>query len=333
MKRLFLSIGFCIALVSAYGQTVPLLRISIENSKDHIQTKVVTQFANLVNERLQGRLEAICYYDARLFRDNVVLNAISQGKVEMAVPGIWNAESFDSNFAIFLLPFLYGASAADNHALADGFLGNAIKTNLEQSYPFKVLGRWIDLGHAHIFTVKKKIGRYEDLAGLRIRVAGGKGNEFRLAALGASPTTIPWSDLPTKLSIGAVDGILTTYETVLSGKLWNNGISYAFEDSEYFPMYIPIVSAVFFQRLPADVQKELVEIWESIVDDARKAAAEAQAEAKKILQNKGIIIVKPEPDHIRRIFEQLMQREAEIADKLKVDPVLHKAARAGVLHD
>lgn len=32
-----------------------------------------------------------------------------------------------------------------------------------------MLGRWIDLGHAHLFSMEKKISRHEDIHGLKIR--------------------------------------------------------------------------------------------------------------------------------------------------------------------
>jgi C4-dicarboxylate-binding protein DctP len=128
-----------------------ILRISLENTLSHVQTRNVYRFADALSNRLPS-IQVIVYPEARLFRDRDVLNAVHSGKLEMAVPGTWNVEPFFPDLRIFLLPFVYGRSAEQNHALADGMVGKTIKEKLEALYSVIIPGRWMDLGHAHVFT-------------------------------------------------------------------------------------------------------------------------------------------------------------------------------------
>jgi C4-dicarboxylate-binding protein DctP len=119
-----------------------------------------------------------------------------------------------------------------------------------------------------------------------------------------------------------VDGILTSYETVKSAKLWENGVKYVFEDREYFPQYIPLIRASFWEKLTPDIQNLLTETWKENVDAARLSAAEAQKEAKKILMENGVDIIVPEPDQMEKWRNQMLLLQDEFIRELRVDPEL-----------
>ena len=54
---------------------------------------------------------------------------------------------------------------------------------------------------------------------MKMRYSGGSANAERITFLGATPTLIPWPDVPLALSSSAVDGIASTHESVASAKL------------------------------------------------------------------------------------------------------------------
>jgi len=240
----------------------------------------------------------------------------------MAVPGIWNIMQFEPDVGVFLLPVFYGRAAEDNYRIIDGEIGGIINTKLEKNLHLKVLGQWMDLGHAHLFGVHKKIQRHEDIQGLRIRVAGGTANKLRIQALGGLPVIIPWPDLPVYMQQGKVDGILTSYETVKSAKLWENGVRYVFEDQEYFPQYVPLIRASFWEKLTPDIQDVLTDTWKENVDAARLSAADGQKEAKKILMENGVDIIVPEPGQMEKWRNQMLLLQDEFIRELRIDPEL-----------
>ena len=325
MNRYFL-IGISLTIIAwftgASAQMLPLMRISVENTDKHVQTQAVKRYADEIKEKLQGRIDVQFFDNARLFRDQDIIQALAQGKVEMGVPGTWHVSRFEPNVEIFLLPLFYGRPAQANYNVLDGAVGQTIVARLEGNLQLKVVGRWIDLGHAHLFGVGKKILRHEDIKGLRVRVAGGAANKLRIQALGGRPTIIPWPDLPEYLQQGRVDAVLTSYETVQSAMLWKKGIKYAFEDREYFPQYIPLVRLSFWNKLSDDMQRILTDTWEKHVDAARHEAAEAQINAKNILVQNGVEVVIPDPHQMETWRQKMLSKQDEFVKILKIDPEL-----------
>ncbi len=309
-------------VVSAEPPLLPTLRISTENVGSHVQTAAVRRFAEELARLTEGRLNVTHQWDARMFRDREVLYALNQGKVEMAVPGTWHIGRFQPNVGVFLLPAFYGREAEEIHAIVDGPAGDRISESIETALSVKVIGRWIDLGHAHLFTVNTPVRRHEDIRGMKIRVAGGLGNALRIEALGGDPMIIAWPDLPPKLTQGVVEGVLTSFETVASAGLQNDGIRYAFADKQYFPQYVPMIRRAFWDRMPSDLRAVILRTWEQQVDGTRKAAAEAQMAARGTLSKNGVVITEPDPAELRKWRRTLMARQAEMARKMKIDPGL-----------
>jgi C4-dicarboxylate-binding protein DctP len=322
MKYLVILLVFFMSMTPALAQVIPVMRISVENTETHFQTRAVQRFADEIKEKLKGRIDVRFFSNAQLLRDSDVIQALGQGRLEMAVPGTWNIMQFEPDVGVFLLPVFYGRAAEDNYRIIDGQIGRSINTKLEKNLHFKVLGQWMDLGHAHLFGVHKKIQRHEDIQGLRIRVAGGTANKLRIQALGGRPVIIPWPDLPEYMRQGKVDGILTSYETVKSAKLWENGVRYVFEDREYFPQYIPLIRASFWEKLPPDIQGLLTDTWKANIHAARLSAAEAQKEARETLIQNGVDIIVPEPAQLEKWRNQMLPLQDEFIRELRVDPEL-----------
>jgi TRAP-type C4-dicarboxylate transport system substrate-binding protein len=302
--------------------SLPVMRISVENTLSHSQTRAVKAFADKLSEKLSGRITVEFYPEAQLFRGKDVISAIGRDKVEMAVPGSWQIDRFEPDVGILLLPFLYGRSSDLNHRLLDGPFGTELNKRIEETLGVKVLGRWIDLGHAHLYSVNKPINSHEDIAGMRLRVAGGVANGLRIEALGGQPRVIAWPDLPAKLGQGVVDGLLTTHGTVASAKLWESGVRFAFEDNQYFPQYVPLINRKFWSRLPADVREIIADLWEQQVEQARENAAVYQVEARRMLQEHDIRIITPAEDDLREWRERLLKAQPGMIEAMRIDPDL-----------
>lgn len=306
--------------LSATG--LPVMRISVENTELHVQTLAVSRFASALQKKLQGKIDVQFYPNAQLFRDKDVVQALGQGKIEMAIPGTWHLAAHEPNVGVFLLPFFYGRPVEMNYQILAGEIGRTINQRIEKRLPVVVLGQWIDLGHAHLFSMEKKISRHEDIRGLKIRVAGGVANELRISALGGTPVSIPWPDLPEYMLQGKIDAVLTSYETIESAGLEDKGIRYAFEDSQYFPQYVPLVRGSFWRRLSPELQDVIRRTWEAQVDSARAAAAAAQSNAKKALLQQGVEIVVPESSELEVWRKKLSVTQDDIIRAMHIDPEL-----------
>ena len=325
MKSLFY--GFMLVLLAsvwpANGDSLlPKLRISLENTQTHVHTQAVAEFARDLGRKLKGKLDIDVYTNASLFRDRDIIQALAHGKVEMAVPGTWHITRFEPNVGIFLLPVFYGRSAGANYLVLDSDVGREINRRIETGLGLKVIGRWMDLGHAHLFGVNRIIGSRADLKDIRIRVAGGIANKLRIKALGAAPCIIAWPDLPEHMLRHRVDAVLTSYETIRSAKLWEKGITSVYEDMEYYPQYVPLIRNDFWSRLSPQVQETILETWERHLDHAREMAAQAQSDAKRDLIAHGVTVTTPDKNQLTATRNHLMTYQDAFARQTRIDPQL-----------
>lgn len=322
--QLFLGALFLLMTnLSLPAQDLPVIRISVENTASHVQTKSVQRFANHLADQLEGRYTVQFFPAASLFRDADVFRALVQGKLEIAVPGTWQFDRYVPEVSLFLLPSLYGRDASVTYGIMESGVGQRVVDSIEKTMDVKVLGRWIDLGYTHLFSTNRPIKRPGDVVGKRIRVAGGKGNELRIAAMGGDPLTIAWPELPNSLLNGTVDAVLTSYETVASAKLWELGIRSVYEDRQYFAQYVPISSGLFWDRLAPDVQEIVMNSWEAIVDQARQEASIAQAVSRSLMVSHGVAITLAGSEQIRQTRSKLISEEAGIVRQLGIPSDLY----------
>lgn len=319
-----------LCFIGAARANVPVLRISTENTADHVQTKAIARFAELLEQAGNSRLQVRFYHGAQLFRDRDVIAALTAGKVEMAVPGMWQLDRYVPDAGLYMLPLFYGRPPEVHYRVRDGAIGREVNRRIENNLNVTVPGRWLDLGYAHLYFTELRVSEHKQLTGLRLRVPGGAANRSRLDAFRADPVVIPWPDVPNALAQGRVQGLLSTHETVRSAALWTRGIRYGFEDHEYFAQYVPMISQGFWQRLPADLQRLVRQSWEQIVDEQRNAAALAQQQARQELQQNGIDIITPDADTLaqwRRIARRL---EPAIIKEMNIDTELVQQAKREV---
>lgn len=303
-----------------------LIRISTENTSEHVQTEAVERFARQLEHASQGRIEVRFHHSAKLFRDRDVIAALLKGKVEMAVPGMWQLDRYVPDVGLYMLPLFYGRSAQENYRLRDAEVGAVVSQRIRADLGVEIPGRWLDLGYANLYFTDRQIREHEDLVGMRIRIPGGVANRARLEAFGAMPLLVAWPDLPNALEHDQVRGVLTTHETVRSARLWRNGIRSSFENRAYFAQYVPVINVRFWERLPPDLQQLVRNTWEQIVDGQRDAAARAQQEARNVLLTKGIEMIVPDADELAQWRQVARQRQDAMVREMGVDPELVEQA-------
>jgi|GEM_PF-134152 len=315
--------ALCMVLVSpAAVQAQILCRISTENPSSHVQARALRKFSDLLRKRAGSALKVEYYDGATLYRDANALAALARGDLEMAAPGIWQFDKVAPDTAAMMLPTLYARNQVWIRGIVDGELGLALSRSIEPATRTVVLGAWLDLGYGHIFSVHGRIKSIADIRGKRIRVAGGKGNEERIRALGGSPVSIALSDLPVFIEQNKVDGVLTTYETIDSAGLDAMGLRTVLEDREYYPFYVPLVSTQFWDRLDGSQRLMFTSTWAEVVATFRDEAVKAQEDAKRNLVGRGMMVYVPTGQEQAIAKARLLAGQSDMAGRLSVSPAI-----------
>lgn len=316
------------AEAAANDAHVPVMRLSVENVGDHIQVATAKRFARVVNQRAEGLVRVTVVEGAGLYRGADVVDALALGRVEMGIPGTWHISKRVPDVGVLLLPMFYGRGADQLHAVVDGPLGTNLADQIHKRAGTHVLGRWIDLGFAHLFGVGQPVTSPTDITGRIVRVAGGRANAARVEVLGATAISVPWPDLPIYLREGRVGGVLTSYASITSANLWRLGVTSCWEDRQYFPMYVPLVSQSFWYGLSPRARQILAEAWEEQVAWAREQAALRQRSAKAEFIAAGCAVHMP-GEQVRRIERaRLLQAQDSIRAQSGISPTITRQAAA-----
>lgn len=323
--------ALALALGAGVGVAEELeLRISSENNANHVNTEFLQEFADRVNAAGEDLVHVELFHSGQLYKGRDVPRALRQGSVEMAAVGTWQLGGVAPNVDLLFIPHFYGRASSEIDAVVDGEIGEELNSDIEASLESTVLGRWISFGAAHLFGAGSDFASFDDLQGTKIRIAGGAANTARLTALEAVPTVLPWPDTPMALQQGTVDGLLTTYETAASGKLWEAGVTSAFEDNQYFGYFVPIVSNAFWDKASTEVRTLLTDTWESMVDEGRRASDEAQAAARDTLAANGVTITVPPAEELAAKRASMVASEAQLVNDLGASPELYARIKAAL---
>jgi TRAP-type C4-dicarboxylate transport system substrate-binding protein len=302
-------------------------KISVDTVPNHPRNMGLVIFIEELQKKSSGRLVPKYYHSAQLYKDAHVTKALRTGTVEMAVPGNWVLEGFDTSTSITMLPMFFGQPGKITEDLIDGEVGKAVNQSLEKKVGVKSPGRWFELGYDQTWTRNKKITKMEDFKGLKIRHSGGSIPEDRLNAFGASAVFIAWPDVPMALVQGTVDGICSTTKSVESAKLYEAGIKYAVTCRNFNGYYVPLVNQKFWNGLPPDLQKIFSDIWNETVPKQREIARKEQAEARKLMEGKGVEFFDPSDEELAKWRKHILPIQDKIVKDLKHDPVMVQMAK------
>ncbi len=308
------------AIVRARGDEPLRLRCSLDTAPSHLRNVGVNDFLAKLEAASGGRIKTEIFQSGQLFADLNVTKALVQGQVEMAVPGVWTLTGFVPDADMLQLPVFYGRTTDDARKVLEGKAGALLGQELEQKLKVHLLGKWIELGYQNSYTSKKEIFTSEDFRGLKIRSPGGAGTAWRLRFLGAVPNTTAWPDVPLSLSQGTFDGLVSTNMSLVAAKLWEAGVRYGFEDHQFIGAYVPMMSGIFWAKLPADLQKIVTDLWAQNIPTYSANVLQAQRDARAIMEANGVKFHDPTPEATVALRAAMMARQDEAAREIKVSP-------------
>jgi len=247
-------------------------------------------WAKAVDEKTKGGLKIEVFPSMQLGVEEDILEQIRAGanigqntdsaRMGMYVPGI----------AILNGPYcvenLDEVAKIKNAPTIKGF-----HDELANKHGFKVLSfSWVQ-GYRHFFT-NKPIRTPEDLKGLRIRTAPAPIWQESVRALGATPVAMAFGDMYPALQQKAMDGVELVYNNI-PGQRFYEVLKYISETHHIMLVNYEVISSKWFNALPPDYQKILVEECEKAgIETSKLIMDKLEKEVKADLTTKrGMIVV------------------------------------------
>ncbi|TLX59759.1 C4-dicarboxylate ABC transporter [Stutzerimonas nosocomialis] len=205
LSRYFTALAAAAALSATFVAQAREYSVSTVLSDAFPWGQAAQKWADLVNERSEGRITLRVYPNAQLVAGDQTkeFSAMRSGLIDMAVGSTINWSPQVQELNLFSLPFLMNDSA-DLDAITGGKAGVLAFEAIEKRGIVPLA--WGENGFRQISNSARALRAPADLKGLKIRVVGSPLFQDTFNALGANPTQMSWADAKPALTTGAVDG-------------------------------------------------------------------------------------------------------------------------------
>ena len=257
----------------------------VTNTDKHPKGIAASLLEKRVNEEMDGKACMEVFPNSTLYNDNQVLEAMLQGDVQLAAPSLSKFEAFTKQFRIFDLPFMFkNIDAVDEFQNSE--TGQAMKESMTRR-GLLGLAFWHN-GMKHM-SANVPLEVPSDANGLKFRVQNSDVLKAQMAAMGASPQPMAFSEVYGALQTGVVDGQENTWSNIYGKKFFEvqDGTT---ETAHGIIDYLLVTNVDWWDGLDADVRDQLATIVAEVTV-ARNAEAYAvnQAAKQSVIDAGGVV--------------------------------------------
>ncbi|MEO9778413.1 MAG: TRAP transporter substrate-binding protein [Sedimentitalea sp.] len=288
----------------------------VTNTDKHPKGIAASLLQERVNEEMNGKACMEVFPNSTLYNDDQVLEAMLQGDVQMAAPSLSKFEQFTKVFRIFDLPFMF-----NNMAAVDAFQNSETGQQMKESMTRRGL---LGLGFWHNgmkqMSANTPLVSPEDANGLKFRVQNSDVLKAQMAAMGASPQPMAFSEVYGALQTGVVDGQENTWSNIYGQKFFEvqDGTT---ETNHGVLDYMLVTSTDWWDSLPDDVRDQLGAIVADVTATRNAAVGEVDAAARQAVLDAGGVIVELTPEQRTAWVEAMKPVWAEFEGDVGTDNI------------
>lgn len=273
--------------------------------------KGAEEFARLINEKTEGKVEIKIYPNALLGNDRELTEGMQLGTVDMAVCGTATLAGFVPRLQIFDMPFLF-RDADHAYKVLDGEIGQLILSDFDE-IGIVGLSLW-ENGFRHVTNSKNPVNTPADLEGFKIRVQEIPLHIDFWKELGTDPTPMAWTEVYTALQQGTVDGQENPIQTIYTQKIYEVQKYISLTGHVYSPAAI-MISKASMEELPEAYQKAIKEASIEAADYERNYIEELESKALSELPDLGMIVEEnPDKEAFRDVVQPVYEKYGEKLD-------------------
>ena len=207
------------------------------------------EFARRVNERLDGEAEVVVYGSSQLGGDDVLLQKLKLGTVDLALPSSIMSSRI-AEFGLFEMPYL--VRNRDHMARIEEEIVWPRLAPLAEEQGLRILAVW-ENGYRHVTNNVRPVRVPEDLDGIKLRTPRGTWRVKLFQQFGANPVPMAFSDVLLALRTGVVDGQENPLAQISAANLDEVQTYLSLTQHVYTPAYVT-VSAEHWEDLPEDLR-------------------------------------------------------------------------------
>jgi C4-dicarboxylate-binding protein DctP len=308
-----------LALQAAHAADLPVvIKFPHDVPVTQIKGMGAERLKKLVAERMKGRAVVQVYPNGQLFsNERDALNALQQGAVHLVQPTFAKWTPVVPEFAIFELPFVVTSERVMRKAMASPEIGGKLFVNKlaeKGLYPLQVAPN----GFRQMDMRRKRITKFEDFAGLKIRIQDSTTFTAFMRYAGAVPVPIAFAETYSAVSAGIVDGWEGPLDGIYAGKMYEVAPVISMTN-HVFNAYLMATNKKWWEGLPDDIRNDLKKIIDEVTDWQWDVAAKLQIEGREKLTKLGIKLHEIEPAEKARMVKHFRGMHAQFKDVVGQD--------------
>lgn len=292
-------------------------RLAESHPADYPTTLGDKKFAELVNQKTNGRIKIEVFPSSQLGEEKAVIEQVQLGAIEFTRVSTGPLAEFNKAFGVFSLPYIF-----ENEEHEWNFLnGPDAQKLLEGLSDSKFMGlSYYDSG-ARSFYTRKPVTSIEDLKGMKIRVIQNKVNIDLMQALGASATPMPYGDVFNALQTGVIDGAENNWPSFYTSKHYEQAKNLILDAHQRVPEVL-MASKVTWDKLSDADKQAIKEAAMESVTYQREQWKKFEKEAEDKVRAAGVTVtdisdLKPWQEAVKPMIEKYRSEYKEVLDAIE----------------
>lgn len=265
---------------SATAENPLVLTLAHGLSETHTVHIAMTEFAEQVEEKTDGRIKVQIFPNGQLGSENENMEQLMAGVLAMTKVSAPGLATYNESYHAFGLPYIFDDTedfyhVMDSQEMQDFFLSSADDGFVTLTY--------YTSGARSFYTKDRAIRTPEDLKGLKIRVQDMKSQTDMLEALGGIPVAMSYGDVYTSLQTGIIDGTENNETALTTGKHGEICKVYSTDQHAMIPD-VMVMSAKVWETISPEDQQIILEAahasteshkiaWDAAIEEAIEEAS------------------------------------------------------------
>lgn len=276
----------CMLSMAGFSQEKKIIiKLGHHHTMGGIVDQTAQKLSEIVKEKSNGNVEIHIYPGAQLGQEKEACEGILMGTLQMTIVSPSFYDTTAKGFGVDVLPFIYKDIDQINMVLNESSVGKELGKRLLEKGG-RILG-WFPLGSREMIFIEKEIKTFKEFKGLKMRSPENEMWVEMFRALGSGPTAITWGECYTALQTGIVDGMESPLANVKDMKFYEV-IEYCLLTHHMMAEMIMVINEKYYQGLPEDIQKIIIEAGREAVDYATQLTRAVDKEVVVWLTEQGI---------------------------------------------
>lgn len=281
-----------------------VLKVAFNQSENHPQYKALTKFSNQLEEQTKGAYKLEISPNALLGDQRATAELVQNGVIQMSVVGNPVVESFNKDFSVIGLPYLYDNLEHQKKVFLSDVLEPLFKS--VSSSGFEVIGAFT--AGARCLYTDKPMMKPEDLKGYKFRVMQSDTMKKMIDYMGGIGTPMGQGEVYTAVQQGVIEGGENNEVTYVDLKHYEIAPYFSYTNHLMVPDLIIINEKLYNgmssenRKIFDDLMKQTIEnefeVWNENVEAAKKIAIENGA---KFIE----VDIKPFQERVKPLQEEV----------------------------